>query len=337
VWRVVDPSGIRRRAWRASGIVTLLTDFGIDDPYVGIVKGVILAVNPAARIVDLTHAIPPQDIRRGALALEASYRVFPPGTVHLAVVDPGVGGPRRPLAVHAEGHVFVGPDNGLLGFCAGRAGARAVALTEPRYYRAGRPGVSATFHARDIFASVAGHCSRGVALSRLGPPVRRVVRLALPAPRRAAGRVTGEVLLADRFGNLLTNVTADDLPAPPAACRLTLAGHRIDGLVSRYGDRPMGAVGALIDSSGRVEIFVREGSARARLGVGPGARVSFWPASSPRSRWSSRSTSSTSRTTRRRPRSSQPRPRRTTSSRPPSPSSGTRTGSRSRTSRRPSG
>ena len=94
---------------RASGIVTLLTDFGVEDPYVGIVKGVILAVNPAARIVDLTHAIPPQDIRRGALALEASYRVFPAGTVHLAVVDPGVGGPRRPLAVHADGHVFVGP------------------------------------------------------------------------------------------------------------------------------------------------------------------------------------------------------------------------------------
>jgi S-adenosylmethionine hydrolase len=321
---------------RASGIVTLLTDFGVEDPYVGIVKGVILAVNPAARIVDLTHAIPPQDIRRGALALEASYRVFPAGTVHLAVVDPGVGGPRRPLAVHADGHVFVGPDNGLLGFCAARTGARAVALTEPRYYRAGRPGVSATFHARDIFASVAGHCSRGVPLERFGPPVRRLVRLALPAPRRAGDRVIGEVLLADRFGNLLTNVTAADLPAAPAGCRVALAGHRIDGLVSRYGDRPVGTLGALIDSSGRVEIFVREGSARARLGLGPGTRVSFSPTSSPRSRTSSRATSRMSRTTRRRPRASPRRPRRTTSSRRPSPSSGTRTGSRSRTSRRPS-
>jgi S-adenosylmethionine hydrolase len=323
--------------WRASGIVTLLTDFGTDDAYVGIVKGVILAVNPTARIVDLTHAIPPQDVRRGALALEAAYRFFPPGTVHLAVVDPGVGGARRPLAVRADGHVFVGPDNGLLGFCAGRPGARAVALTESRYYRAGRRGVSRTFHARDIFAPVAGHCSRGVPLRRLGPAVRRLVRLETPAPRRVAGRVVGEVLLADRFGNLLTNVTATDLPAPPSACRLTVAGRRVPGLVSRYGDRPVGALGALIESSGRVEIFVREGSALARLGVGPGARVSFSPGSR-RSRTSSRSTTSRrSRPSLRRPGPSPSRSSRTTSSPPPSPSSGTRRGSRSRTSRRPSG
>ena len=358
-----DRGAASRRAWlarggpragRASGIVTLLTDFGVEDPYVGIVKGVILAINPAARLVDLTHAIPPQDVRRGALALEAAYRFFPPGTVHLAVVDPGVGGPRRPLAVRADGHVFVGPDNGLLGFCAEQAGARAVALTDPRYYRAGRRGVSRTFHARDIFAPVAGHCSRGVTLDRLGSPVSRVVRLAPARPRRAGGRVVGEVLLADRFGNLLTNVSAGDLGAAPAACRLSVAGRRIDGLVSRYGDRPVGALGALSDSSGRVEIFVRDGSARARLGVGPGARVSFsW--SSPRSKTSSRSRtrkasgSTEPRTIRRRPRSlprpkSWPRPRswparrsRPISSRPPSPSSGTRTDSRSRTSRRPSG
>jgi S-adenosylmethionine hydrolase len=327
-----------RRARRASGIVTLLTDFGAEDPNVGIVKGVILAIHPGARIVDLTHAIPPQDVRRGALALEAAYRFFPPGTVHMAVVDPGVGGPRRPLAVRADGHVFVGPDNGLLGFCADRPGARAVELTEPRYYRAGRRGVSRTFHARDIFAPVAGHCSRGVAIDRLGAPARGVVRLAPRMPRRTGDRVVGEVLLADRFGNLLTNVTAEHLPAAPAVCRLALAGHRIDGLVARYGDRPVGALGALIDSSGRVEIFVRDGSARARLGVGPGARVSFSSTSSPKSRMSRTSSRSrTSRTTRRRPRSLPSRRRRTTSSRLPSPSSGTRTGSRSRTSRRPSG
>ena len=260
---------------RASGIVTLLTDFGVEDPYVGIVKGVILAINPAARLVDLTHAIPPQDVRRGALALEAAYRFFPPGTVHLAVVDPGVGGPRRPLAVRADGHVFVGPDNGLLGFCAARAGARAVALTVPRYYRAGRRGVSRTFHARDIFAPVAGHCSRGVALGRLGPPVRRVARLALPAPRRAGGRVVGEVLLADRFGNLLTNVTAGDLPAvagglPPDRGRAADRRARVP-LRGPAG----GGAGGPDRQLGAGRDLRAGGSARARLGVGPGARVSF--------------------------------------------------------------
>ena len=182
----------RRRAPRPSGpsgIVTLLTDFGLDDAYVGTVKGVLLAVNPRVRLVDLTHAVPPQDIRRAALLLEAAWRFFPRGSVHLAVVDPGVGGARRPIAIEAGGHYFVGPDNGLLGFCFDLPGARAVVLAAARYHR--RP-VSRTFHARDIFGPVAAHCSRGVRLAAFGPPLRDPVRLSEAEPRRLGGRVDGE-------------------------------------------------------------------------------------------------------------------------------------------------
>jgi S-adenosylmethionine hydrolase len=268
------------RAPAPSGVVTLLSDFGLDDPYVAQMKGVVLAINPAARLVDLTHGIPPQDILRGALALEAAYRYFPAGTVHVAVVDPGVGGARRPLAVQAEGHFFVGPDNGLLGFLFGRRGARAVTLRNPAFHR---PVVSRTFHGRDVFAPVAAYLSLGVPLRRLGPVVRDPVRLTWPRPRRTRGGVVGRVLLADRFGNLLTNLREADLPGPGQACVVEVAGARIEGLADTYSGRPPGALGALVDSSGRVEIFVREGSAQERLGIGPGALVRIWSRRSIRS------------------------------------------------------
>ncbi len=262
-----------RPAPAPSGIVTLLSDFGLEDPYVAQMKGVVLTINPAARLVDLTHGVPPQDILRGALALEAAYRYFPAGTVHLAVVDPGVGGARRPLAVRADGHYFVGPDNGLLGFLFAGRRARAVALRDPAFHR---PAVSRTFHGRDVFAPVAAHLSLGVPLGRFGPPVRDPVRLTWPRPRATRAGVLGQVLLADRFGNLLTNLREADLPGPAAACVVEVGGARIAGLASAYSERPRGALGALVDSSGRLEIFVREGSARERLGIGPGARVRVW-------------------------------------------------------------
>ena len=329
------PPGARvaaRALPRPSGIITLLTDFGLDDPYVGIVKGVILGINPRARLVDLAHAIPPQDVRRGALALESAYRFFPLGTVHLAVVDPGVGGARRALAVRAGGHVFVGPDNGLLGFLFDRPDTVAVALTNPSYRRS---RVSRTFHARDVFAPAAAACSLGVSLGRLGPPVRDPVRLPRPRVRRKGGRMVGEVLRADRFGNLLTNLTEVDLPGAPEACQLRVSGMRVDGLVATYGERPIGALGALIDSSGWVEIFVRNGSAQARLRVGPGAPVSLWSrsTSSRRARTTSRGskTAKMAKTTKTRSRRRSPRrsrPSRRPFSRTPWISSGTRTGSR---------
>jgi hypothetical protein len=325
-----------------SGIVTLLTDFGHDDAYVGTVKGVLLSINPEARLVDLTHAVPPQDVRRAALLLEGAWRFFPRGTVHLAIVDPGVGGERRAIAIAAGGHYFVGPDNGLLGFCFDLPGARGVVLAEPRFHR--RP-VSRTFHGRDVFAPVAAHCSRGVRLAALGPALRDPVRLPKPRLRRAGGRLEGEVLLADRFGNLLTSLTRHALGGLPSRGVLRIGGARVRGLAGTYADRPRQGLGAVIDSSGRVEVFVREGSAAARLGVGPGAPVSWWvpgsasaPSSRSRSRRSSRPRRRSSRPRRRSMTASPPgraSRRRSTSSRTPSPSSGPRTGSPSRTSRRP--
>jgi S-adenosylmethionine hydrolase len=328
----------RRRGPRSSGpsgIITLLTDFGLDDAYVGTVKGVLLAINPRVRLVDLTHAVPPQDIRRAALLLEAAWRFFPRGSVHLAIVDPGVGGSRRPIAIEAGGHYFVGPDNGLLGFCFDLPGARGVVLADARYHR--RP-VSRTFHGRDIFAPVAAHCSRGVRLAAFGPPLRHPVRLSGSEPRRLGGRVDGEVLLVDRFGNLLTSLRERDLPGPADRGVLRIGAARVRGLAGTYAERPRRALGALIDSSGRVEVFVREGSARRRLGLGPGAPVS-WKASglasasqAPR-RSRPRRSSKPNRLTARRPSRSSPGPgsgssRRSTSSRLPSPSSGPRRGSR---------
>jgi S-adenosyl-L-methionine hydrolase (adenosine-forming) len=337
-------SGRRPAAPRPSGVVTLLTDFGLDDPYVAIVKGTILGINPAASLIDLTHTVPPQDVRAASLALDAAYRFFPRGTVHLAVVDPGVGGERRPLAALADGHYFVAPDNGLLGFCLEALGARAVALTNRAYYRARGARLSRTFHARDIFGPVAAHCSLGVPLERFGRPVRDAIRLTPPPLSRAGRRVVGQVLLVDRFGNLLTNVRERDLPGPPAGCVLDVGGARIAGIVGAYGDRAVGGLGAVIDSSGRIEIFVREGSARTRLRVGPGATVSFSRRSSPtasrtgssrtgssRTRSSQSTSSRTSnppRSSRRRPTASRSRPAPSPSSRPASPSSGTPTGSR---------
>jgi S-adenosylmethionine hydrolase len=305
------------------------------------VKGVILGINPEARLVDLTHEIPAQDVLRGALALEGACRLFPPGTVHLAVVDPGVGSARRAVAVLAGGHYFVGPDNGLFGFLAPAGVVRAVVLTDPAYHRS---PTSRTFHARDVFGPVAAHCSLGVPLARFGPAAGPLVPLAWPRPRRSRGAVRGEVLLADRFGNLLTNLTPADLPGPPASCVMELGGVRIDGVDATYAGRPIGAVGAVVDSSGRVEVFVREGSALERLGLGPGAAVRVW-SRSPRRSPSSRSTSSPTPSSARsssppRPTSrSRPTSRRrsapTSSARRPSPSSAMRTGSRSRTSRPP--
>jgi S-adenosyl-L-methionine hydrolase (adenosine-forming) len=337
----------RRRGPRPSGssgphgVITLLTDFGLDDAYVGTLKGVLLAINPRAQLVDLSHTVPPQDVRRAALLLEAAWRFFPPGTVHLAVVDPGVGGARRPIAVHAGGHYFVGPDNGLLGFCFDLPGARAVVLTARRYRL--RP-LSRTFHGRDVFAPAAAHCSRGVPLGRFGPRLRHPVRLPPARARRVRGRVEGQVLLVDRFGNLLTNLRGQDLRGPASRGILRLGGVRIQGLVGTYAERPRRALGALIDGSGRVEVFVREGSARRRLGLAPGAPVSWsppGPASTPASPPARRLRPGRLRTLRpktrrsRRPRPSPPsRPRgsrlgrRSPSSRPPSPSSGPRRGSR---------
>ncbi|SRR5581483_2352995 len=233
-------------------------------------KGVLLSICPSARLVDLTHDLAPGDIRGAALALEAALPFFPEGTVHLVVVDPGVGTARRPLALRARRHYLVGPDNGV--FTPFVEGAAAVALTAPEYRRA---QVSRTFHGRDVFAPAAAYLAAGVPLERLGPPVPDPVRLPIPGSRLEAGALVGEVLDVDRFGNLLTSIEATRLGELPGSgpLRVEVAGHTIGGLVEAFAAGAAEAAAAIVGSTGRVEIFVRDGSAARRLGVGRGAPV----------------------------------------------------------------
>ncbi len=253
-------------------IITLTTDFGTRDPWVGIMKGVILGICPDARLVDLTHEIAPQDVFEAALALESAARHFPKGAAHLAVVDPGVGSSRRALALHAGGQFFVGPDNGLFTFALERAGTdfTAVRLEAPEYRLV---SVSRTFHGRDLFAPAVAHIAAGVALARLGPRIDDPVRLPLPRARRNGDTVEGEVIAADHFGNLLTSVTEEDVAALGSPLALELAGRPVGGLASSYAECAPGKPAWIIGSTGRVEIFVRDASASAALGTGRGSEV----------------------------------------------------------------
>lgn len=251
-------------------IITLTSDFG-PGPFAGLMKGVILGVNPRVRLVDLSHAVPPQDVLAGALILEQALAVFPPGTVHLAVVDPGVGGPRRPLCLAAAGQYFVGPDNGL--FTAplrADPAARAHLLAEEGYFR--HP-VSATFHGRDIFAPVAAHLAAGLEPARLGPPVADPVRLAWPEPRTEGDRLLGQVLLADDFGNLCTNLGRREVEAFLAGGPgvVEFMGRRLPGPRRWYGEATAGEALALFNSQDRLELAENRGNLARRLGLEPRA------------------------------------------------------------------
>lgn len=254
-------------------IITLTTDFGTRDPFVGAMKGVILQIAPDARLVDLTHEIAPHDVLEGALALEAAAGFFPPGTVHLAVVDPGVGSSRRPLAVAAQGQFFVGPDNGLFTFALAGQGWSAVCL-EVAAYRL--PRVSRTFHGRDVFAPAAAHLALGTPLPNFGRAVTDPVLIPWPRARWEGEALVGEVVHADRFGNLVTSVRAADLEGlgPPESLVVEVEGKEVGCVVGCYADLPLGGAGALVGSSDRLEISVREGSAVAKTGAARGSRVS---------------------------------------------------------------
>ena len=271
----------------ARPIITLLTDFGEHDTYVGQVKGVILARLPDAQLVDLTHRVPPQDVRVGAIHLAAAAPHFPAGTVHLAVVDPGVGTARAPLAAASGGQFFVGPDNGLLAPALARLGGdvRVHRITNESCRRR---SVHPTFHGRDLFAPAAAELARGMPLDEVGPAVDSFVPLALPEPVVQGDSVRGEVLYVDHFGNGVTNITAEMLPSGPVQVTVGNEHEREKGpetrsvpLVSTYADArvEVGAPLALIDSDGRLEIAVRNGSAAEQLGLAPGTPVSVAGAS----------------------------------------------------------
>jgi S-adenosyl-L-methionine hydrolase (adenosine-forming) len=249
-------------------VVSLLTDFGLDDTYVGQVKGAILSVAPQATLVDLSHAVPPQDVRAGAFLLWSAVEALPAGSIHLAVVDPGVGSARRGIAIcSGRGDVFVGPDNGLLLPAVERLGGcqAVVALTERAYWRLGKDP-SRTFHGRDVFGPVAGHLASGVPLERFGQAIDDVKRpVVLPEPRG----LNGEVLYVDTYGNLVTNLPAHGLPV-----RFHVRGGQ--HLVQRaphYAAVELGVLLALEGSTGLLEISARNASAAAITGATRGTPV----------------------------------------------------------------
>ena len=262
-----------------AAIITLTTDFGTRDSYVAEMKAVILSLAPDVRLVDVTHEIAPQAIIEGALALEAITACSPPGTIHLAVVDPGVGTARRGLAVEAGGQRFVGPDNGLFTPIYDRGAFRAFELEAPEYRR---PQVSRTFHGRDVFAPAAGHLALGVPLERFGAPVDDPVRIPWPRARHGPRGTMGAVVHVDRFGNLITSIGAEAVRAVlgQGQARITIGRRRLP-IVRTYGDLPPGGVGALIGSRERLEIVVREGNAAARLGARAGTPVVVSQAGAP--------------------------------------------------------
>jgi S-adenosylmethionine hydrolase len=249
--------------------VTLTTDFGEGSSYVAAMKGALLSVNPATRLLDLTHRIPPQDLVAAAYFLADTLPWFPAGTIHLVVIDPGVGTDRALLCVEWNRQLILVPDNGCWTWFVDSIDQppRAYRLTEGRFWR---PQVSDTFHGRDILAPVAGHLTRGIQPAELGSPTTDWVKLQRPEPVISETGVRGLVVFVDAFGNLITNIARESMP-PDAEVRI--AGHTVARVVRTYGDSEPGALVALIGSSGRLEVAVVNGSAATRLGLGRGTVI----------------------------------------------------------------
>ncbi len=252
-------------------LITLTTDFGQADSYVGTMKGVMLNICPDATLVDITHEVRPQAVRQAAYLLSTAISFFPTGSVHLVVVDPGVGSERRAIAVQTERAIYVAPDNGVLSMALRQDTVRqAVHLSEPRYRLA---QISATFHGRDIFAPAAAHLAAGVALDDMGQPLLKRDLVTLPSfhpERQPDGSWLGEILHIDRFGNLVTNFR---LSVGSRRISVLVKGKRIEGLSRTFSDVPKGQLVAYIGSSGYLEIAVREGSAAGRLAADLGAPI----------------------------------------------------------------
>lgn len=257
-------------------IVTLTTDFGAGSTYPAQMKGVILSIAPHARVIDITHDVPPQDVLEGALALEAAVPAFPAGTIHVAIVDPGVGSRRLAVAVLTDLGVFVGPDNGLFELVLRMTEVRqTVALDRPAYHRV---QVAPTFHGRDIFAPVAAHLANGAGLDMVGSTIGTLKRLSVPEARKVGDEVHGEVLTADRFGNLITSIRAADLAERDMRSSVVVIGGVATAFMGRtYADVSVGELVAYLGSSGRLEVGLREGNALQQLGAGRGTDVIVKP------------------------------------------------------------
>lgn len=272
---------------RPNGIITLTTDFGLADSYVGTMKGVMLRIAPSARMVDITHDISPQNTHQAAYLVQTFYPYFPDGTVHLVIVDPGVGSDRRAIVLCTPTAIFVAPDNGVLTYVWRDALERwsadevsVIELTNPSFWL---PQVSNTFHGRDIFAPIAAHLSAGAPLEELGPRLAGIVEADLeqPAPGRN-GELVGRIIHLDHFGNCITNITPQHLEQAGFDKRLTvkIIDQRIAGISYTFADVAVGELIALIGSNNRLELAVRNGSAAQTLGVGIGDIVRVYAAGS---------------------------------------------------------
>jgi S-adenosyl-L-methionine hydrolase (adenosine-forming) len=259
----------------SKSVVTFTTDFGVEDHFVGTMKGVVLGINPDAQLVDICNAVPPFDVLAGALTIAQAYGYYPAGSVHLVVVDPGVGTSRRPIVADTGKHVFVGPDNGVLSLIFDRQERVTVRHVTAEHYFL-HP-VSTTFHGRDIFAAIAGHVSRGVDLSKLGDPVSDYVRLQLPQARLEDQRIVGEVLKLDRFGNIITNIprraVAHFTNLNPDGFVIRMGSAEITHLRTAYAQAAAGELFGILGSMGYLEIAANRGSAVEITGAKVGDMV----------------------------------------------------------------
>ncbi len=257
-------------------VVTFTTDFGLHDPFVGIMHGVVLTIHPETRIVDICHAVPSFDVLDAAWTIAQAYRFFPPRTVHVIVVDPGVGSTRRPILAETDDYIFVAPDNGVLSLIEAREPKFTVRhITSDRYFL--QP-VSQTFHGRDIFSPVAAWLSKGVAPAEFGPEISDYVRLDLPAVDHVGeSNLRGVVLRVDKFGNLITNLGEQEAPAlfatTPPKLKVLIAGQTITRVCHSYAEGGDDEFFAIIGSSGYLEIAARQASAAEKLAAGVGTPV----------------------------------------------------------------
>lgn len=258
------------------GLITLLTDFGDRDYFVASMKGVILTLNPHATIVDLSHQVPPHSVEDAAYLLKSCYRYFPEGTVHVAVVDPGVGTRRRPLVVRTSLFYFLGPDNGLFSYIFSEEDEVEVLEIENQQVRL--DSVGHTFDGRDLFAPAAAWLTTHQPFEALGRRIEKWVTFPLIEPKMGKDGLVGKIVYVDHFGNLISNFTLKHVDAVRSTASseglgLQIAGHRVDGLVASYAEGSKIKPSALINSNGAIEVFIKEGNAAQRLKVGCGAEV----------------------------------------------------------------
>ena len=250
--------------------LTLTTDFGLADHYVGTMKGVILDICPQVRMVDITHDVTPFDVAEGAYTIAQAYRYFPRNTVHVVVVDPGVGTSRRPILMEAAGQYFIAPDNGVLSMIYSREKHKIRLLENHRYFR---KNISNTFHGRDIFAPAAAHLCAGVTPGRMGKPIDDYLRPSFEKPLRSGKHTwNGRILKIDRFGNIVTNFHVEDFPKLEQRDFILAIGPCETSVLARnYAESGPGELFAIVGSSGYLEVSVSQGSAAKQIGCGPGA------------------------------------------------------------------